>query len=104
MAHFIANLFLNGIGSPEYEYKRYQQALETWYAFSDKFSELWRNESKRSLIHKLMAIYLILLEEIFSDMLGYAGCELIRRAIGIAQIDDLNHEQDEQKRMERRKE
>ena len=36
-------------------------------------------------------------------MLGYAGCELIRRAIGIAQIDDLNHEQDEQKRMERRK-
>ena len=102
MAHFIANLFINGIGSPQYEYKRYQQALETWYAFSAKFSELWRNESKEA--YTQVDGYLTdLLEEIFSDMLGYAGCELIRRAIGIAQIDDLNHEQDEQKRMERRR-
>jgi 5-methylthioribose kinase len=102
MAHFIANLFINGIGSPQYEYKRYQQALETWYAFSAKFSELWRNESKEA--YTQVDGYLTdLLEEIFSDVLGYAGCELIRRAIGIAQIDDLNHEQDEQKRMERRR-
>lgn len=102
MAHFIANLFINGIGSPKYEYKRYQQALETWYAFSAEFSELWRNESKEA--YTQVDGYLTdLLEEIFSDMLGYAGCELIRRAIGIAQIDDLNHEQDEQKRMERRR-
>jgi 5-methylthioribose kinase len=102
MAHFIANLFLNGIGSPQYEYKRYQQALETWYAFSAKFSELWKNESNE--VYTQIDGYLTdLLEEIFRDMLGYAGCELIRRAIGIAQIDDLNHEQDEQKRMERRR-
>jgi 5-methylthioribose kinase len=102
MAHFIANLFLNGIGSPEYEYKRYQQALETWYAFSAKFSELWRNESAEPYT-QIDGYLSDLLEEIFSDMLGYAGCELIRRAIGIAQVEDLNHEQDEQKRMARRK-
>lgn len=102
MAHFIANLFINGIGSPQYEYKRYQQALETWYAFSAKFSELWRNESKEAYT-QIDGYLTDLLEEIFRDMLGYAGCELIRRAIGIAQIDDLNHEQDEQKRMERRR-
>jgi 5-methylthioribose kinase len=102
MAHFIANLFINGIGSPQYEYKRYQQALETWYAFSAKFSELWRNESNEAYT-QIDGYLTDLLEEIFSDMLGYAGCELIRRAIGIAQIDDLNHEQDEEKRMERRR-
>ncbi|KAA9028565.1 S-methyl-5-thioribose kinase [Niallia endozanthoxylica] len=102
MAHFIANLFINGIGSPQYEYKRYEQARETWYAFSAKFSELWRNESNEAYT-QIDGYLTDLLEEIFSDMLGYAGCEMIRRAIGIAQIDDLNHEQDEQKRMERRR-
>lgn len=102
IGNFIANLFLNGIGSPQYEYKRYQQALETWYAFSAKFSELWRNESNE-LYTQIDGYLTDLLEEVFSDMLGYAGCELIRRAIGIAQIEDLNHEQDEQQRAQRRR-
>ena len=102
MAHFIANLFISGIGSPQYEYKRYQQARETWYAFSAKFAQLWRNESKEAYT-RIDGYLTDLLEETFEDMLGYAGCEMIRRAIGIAQIPDLNHEQDEQKRMERRR-
>ncbi len=43
------------------------------------------------------------MEENFADALGYAGCELVRRSIGISQIDDLNYEEDEQLRMARRK-
>jgi 5-methylthioribose kinase len=102
MGHFIANLFLNGIGSPEFQSKRFQNALESWYAFTDTFSQLWRNESAEPYT-QIDGYISNLLDEIFADMLGYAGCELIRRAIGIAQTDDLNHEKDEQKRMNRRK-
>ena len=43
------------------------------------------------------------MEENFADALGYAGCELVRRSIGISQLDDLNYEEDEQLRMARRK-
>lgn len=102
LGNFIANLYLNGFGSPEFLTKRYNQSLETWYAFSDTFTKLWRNESADS--YTQVDGYLThVLQEIFSDMLGYAGCELIRRSIGLAQIDDLNLEKDEQKRMFRRK-
>jgi 5-methylthioribose kinase len=102
LGHFIANLFLNGIGSPNFQSKRYQEALETWYAFTDTFTQLWRNESAEPYT-QIDGYLSDLLEEIFTDMLGYAGCELIRRAIGIAQIEDLNFEKDDQKRMQRRK-
>ena len=102
LGQFIANLYLNGIGSPKFLTKRYNESLETWYAFTDTFSRLWKTESNDP--NTLIDGYLTdVLKEIFADMIGYAGCELIRRSIGIAQIDDLNHEQDEQLRIQRRK-
>lgn len=102
MGHFIASLFLNGIGHPEFLTKRYEQARETWYAYADTFARLWKQESNEPYT-QVDGFLTHVLEENFADMLGYAGCELVRRSIGIAQIDDLNYEADEQKRMERRK-
>lgn len=102
LGQFIANLFLNGLGTPDYLRKRFRNALETWYAFADTFSRLWREESVEP--YSQVDGYLsYLLQNIFRDALGYAGCELIRRSIGIAQIQDLNYESDKQKRISRRK-
>ena len=102
LGQFIANLFLNGLGTPDYLHKRFRNALETWYAFTDTFSRLWRDESVEPYT-KVDGYLSYLLRNIFSDALGYAGCELIRRSIGIAQIQDLNYESDKQKRIPRRK-
>ncbi|MFK2825947.1 S-methyl-5-thioribose kinase [Bacillus sp. B190/17] len=102
IGQFIANLFLNGIGHPEFLSKRYEQAREAWYTFADTFSHLWKTESKEHYT-QLDGYLTHVLDEIFADALGYAGCELVRRAISIAQIPDLNIEEDEQKRMASRK-
>ncbi|ARK21353.1 S-methyl-5-thioribose kinase [Sporosarcina ureae] len=102
MGHFIASLLLNGIGHPEFQTKRYEQARETWYAYTDTFAQLWREESNEPYT-QLEGFLTHVMDGKFADMLGYAGCELVRRSIGIAQIDDLNYEEDEQKRMTRRK-
>ena len=102
IAQFIANLYLNGIGSPVFLNKRHKEASETWTVFKDTFSSLWRNESNEPYT-KVDGFLPHLLDEIFVDMLGYAGCELVRRSIGIAQANDLNHEQDDQKRIKRRR-
>jgi len=102
MGHFIASLLLNGIGHPEFKTKRYEQARETWYAYTETFAQVWREESNEPYT-QLDGFLTHVMDESFTDMLGYAGCELVRRSIGIAQIDDLNYEQDEEKRMARRK-
>lgn len=102
LGQFIANLYLSGIGTPAYEKKRFNESLETWYAFRQTFSHLWQTESNEQ--YTAVDGYLTsVLDEIFADVLGYAGCELIRRSIGIAQIEDLNHEQDGKERVVRRK-
>jgi len=101
IGQFIANLFLNGLGTPAYLDKRFQNALETWYAFTNTFSSLWRTESREPYT-AVDGFLTHLLRETFTDALGYAGCELIRRAIGIAQIQDFNYETDEDKRAKRR--
>ncbi|KKB43085.1 S-methyl-5-thioribose kinase [Bacillus thermotolerans] len=102
IGQFIANLFLNGIGLPQFSAKRYEQAREAWYSFVDTFSTLWKTESNEHYT-QLDGYLTHVLDEIFTDAMGYAGCELVRRAISIAQIPDLNIEEDERERMERRK-
>ncbi|PIC80822.1 S-methyl-5-thioribose kinase [Sporosarcina sp. P18a] len=103
LGQFIANLFLNGIAFPNYKEKRFEQAKETWYAFAETFSNLWQT-STHERYTKVDGFYTIIMEELFTDIIGYAGCELVRRAISIAQIPDMNTEQDEDLRMAARKE
>jgi len=39
------------------------------------------------------------LEKIFHDSLGFAGCELIRRTIGLAHVKDLDSIEDNDRRI-----
>lgn len=102
IGQFIANLFLNGIAFPQFQDKRFDQALETWYSFTETFSTLWQTTSNERYT-KIDGYYTIIMDEIFTDLIGYAGCELVRRAISIAQIPDMNLEEDERVRMAARR-
>ncbi|WP_158232523.1 S-methyl-5-thioribose kinase [Sporosarcina sp. P13] len=102
LGQFIANLFLNGLAFPAYKEKRFEQAKETWYAFAETFAHLWQTKSNERYT-KVDGFHTIIMEEIFADLIGYTGCELVRRAISIAQIPDMNIEQDEGLRMAARK-
>ncbi len=73
---------------------------ETWAAFCDEFSRLWRTERTGILYpHSLyedqghlMASEMALeqvLAEIFEDLLGFAGIEMHRRILGLAHIAEF---------------
>ncbi|MCL4147352.1 UNVERIFIED_CONTAM: hypothetical protein GTU68_009083 [Idotea baltica] len=77
-----------------------QTVDETWSAFCDEFSTLWRTERTGILYpHTLyedqghvMASELALeqlLSEIFEDLLGFAGIEMHRRILGLAHIAEF---------------
>ncbi len=77
-----------------------QMTGETWAAFCDEFSKLWRTERTgilypRSLYEDQghqMASELALeqvLAEIFEDLLGFAGIEMHRRILGLAHIAEF---------------
>ena len=102
LGQFIANLMLNGIAFPDRKEKRFEQAKETWYAFSETFAELWHTQSTERYT-QVDGFYTAIMEELFTDLIGYAGCELVRRAISIAQIPDMNVEENEELRMAARK-
>lgn len=82
---------------------------ETWTAFCDEFSQLWHAERTGILYPKslyedqghFMASNLALeqfLDEIFEDLLGFAGIEMHRRILGLAHIAEFEVIEDQDKR------
>jgi 5-methylthioribose kinase len=73
--------------------------IETvWKVFEEEFSRLWEAENKEEQ-SKLPSFLTYLLNKYFEDALGFAGCELIRRTIGLAHVADLDRINDEQTRL-----
>ncbi|MFJ5713525.1 S-methyl-5-thioribose kinase [Neobacillus sp. NPDC093127] len=73
--------------------------LETvWNVFEEQFTRLWNTENKEHLA--LSSVFLHYnLAKFFEDALGFAGCELIRRTIGLAHVADLDSINEEQTRL-----
>ncbi|SDM58303.1 5'-methylthioribose kinase [Fictibacillus solisalsi] len=99
IAHFFANIAMNHIAQRAHikdkekraEYQLYLSGLirDTWNTFTDTYKGLWRNEGVE-LATKLPGFEDEVLESIFTDMVGFAGCEVIRRTIGLAHVADLD--------------
>lgn len=70
---------------------------ETWDVFSAEFSKLWETKAVESY-KDTKGFKAYVLEKIFQDTLGFAGCELIRRTIGLAHVKDLDGIEDDEKR------
>lgn len=73
--------------------------IETvWSVFEDQYTHLWNTENKEALA-KDSAFLNYHLAKFFEDALGFAGCELIRRTIGLAHVADLDGIENEHTRL-----
>ena len=91
IGQFIANLLLNTISKDEKEVKEslLRDIELTWNTFSTKFEELWKTSSVEHYTNTEGYLSFVL-KQIFEDSVGFAGCELIRRTIGLAHVADLD--------------
>ncbi|MFC5653720.1 S-methyl-5-thioribose kinase [Paenibacillus solisilvae] len=66
---------------------------EIWSCFEKEFRDLWEKESKEQMtvIPGYVDDYLL---QVLEDTAGYAGCEMMRRIIGLAHVPDLESVED----------
>ncbi|MBT2697012.1 S-methyl-5-thioribose kinase [Bacillus sp. ISL-40] len=93
----IANLLFQVIANVE-ERDLFLNHIETvWSVFEDQFTLLWNTENKDDYA-KSSTFLNYNLTKFFEDSIGFAGCELIRRTIGLAHVADLDGIEDAQTR------
>ncbi|MDP2714167.1 S-methyl-5-thioribose kinase [Rheinheimera sp.] len=94
----LGNLLLNYLGHfglTADNSKREQQQnyllnqIETlWQQFAAQFKQLLSNECREPALQNSLYQQRFM-QQILADSLGYAGCELIRRTVGLAQVADF---------------
>ena len=100
---FLANLVFQSITREGENRQVIVDHIEkTWEVFASRFTELWTTQSVESF--KETEGYLeYVLEKVLTDAIGFAGCELIRRTIGLAHVKDLDSIEDSEKRIDFKK-
>jgi 5-methylthioribose kinase len=103
----IANLLLNYAGqegltddvAERGSYRTYllDTAVNVWSTFEHEFLFLWENHVKDE-IFKTEGYVEELLAQVLQETIGFAGCKMIRRVIGLAGVADLGLIEDEQVR------
>ncbi|WP_459499657.1 S-methyl-5-thioribose kinase [Bacillus sp. C1] len=100
---FIANLLLNAL-SREDEKRNilFYHIEKTWSNFVQTFTKLWVLEGIGPYTKEKQWLAIIL-QNIFADAVGFAGCEIIRRTIGLAHVADLDDIEDKNRRIQVKK-
>lgn len=105
---FLANLFLNYLAQEERqtsdqkkeELKTYllQTAVQTWNVFEIGYRQLLTEKGLDEQFRtEAYADYL--LQKICRDAIGFAGCKVIRRIIGLAHVEDVDGIENEEARL-----
>jgi 5-methylthioribose kinase len=85
-------------GKPPYRDWLLEQVAAIWALFAEKFATLWRDHESRSETCFLgadrsgtyaEAFRARFIERLFSESLGFAGCKMIRRIVGMAKVEDI---------------
>jgi len=85
-----ANLLFNALArDPENQEVIYNHIETTWNVFVKEFSLAW-NKDALEIFTKVDGYLEYVLAEIFEEAVGFAGCEIIRRTIGLAHVADLD--------------
>jgi 5-methylthioribose kinase len=83
-----ANLLFQALSFKEKKDEILNHIETFWKEFVLQYSLLWKTENKEP--HAAVSGFLeSVLNKYFHDSLGFAGCELIRRTIGLAHVADL---------------
>lgn len=95
----VANLLLNYAGQEGWsadadsraQYREYLFGTirDVWTTFENEFRTLWneRNVDRISATPGFQDIYI---ENVLHDTIGYAGCKMVRRVIGLAHVADID--------------
>lgn len=104
---FIGNLLLNYAGQfglleedteRQHQHDYLLQQIETlWLHFSHEFNRLMQTETKENSFRNTNYQHYFL-QQLLADSIGYAGCELIRRTVGLAHVADLEQIRNEHQR------
>ncbi|RBW69506.1 S-methyl-5-thioribose kinase [Bacillus taeanensis] len=96
---FFANIILNYIAQEKRiadlgkreEFQAYLLEVieETWQVFKNTFTALWQ-ESAVEKFADVEGYVNYVLAVTFEDTIGFAGCKVIRRTIGLAHVEDLD--------------
>ncbi|WP_075618218.1 S-methyl-5-thioribose kinase [Paenisporosarcina indica] len=90
VGQFIGNLIIQAITRDSTNRPAILKHItNTWETFSKTFSELWKKDYIDPYA-RMEGFENHILQQIFSDTLGFSGCELIRRTIGLAHVKDLD--------------
>jgi len=99
LGQFFANLLLNALSRNKQEQQPLFTHIETtWNVFTKVFSELWENKNIEPYAHTHGFLEDVL-RKTFVDAIGFAGCEVIRRTVGLAHVADLDGIENKQKRL-----
>ncbi|MDM5189740.1 S-methyl-5-thioribose kinase [Bacillus sp. DX4.1] len=103
LGQFIANLLLNALSREEEKRNILFYHIEkTWSNFVETFTKLWVLEGVESYTKEKQWLAIVM-QNIFADAVGFAGCEIIRRTIGLAHVADLDGIVDEKRRIQAKK-
>ncbi|WNB90659.1 S-methyl-5-thioribose kinase [Bacillus sp. NEB1478] len=99
LGHFLANLALNYLSQNAHAKEPFnREALQnylletiqkTWDTYEKTFSDLW-HEKAEGPFSKTSGVLKDFIRQTFQDSIGFAGCEIIRRTIGLAHVADLD--------------
>lgn len=94
-----ANLLLNyaaqhGLAKDDAERESYRAYLlktveDVWSEFVSQFVQLWHKQAKERSAH-VEGFWQDYVKNVLQDAVGYAGCKMLRRVIGLAGVADLN--------------
>lgn len=98
VGNVLASLLLNYIGhfglSQDAEHRQrhqnylQQQITTLWQQFDSSFKQLMAQECREPMLQN-SGYQQRFITQLFADTLGYAGCELVRRVVGMAHVADL---------------
>ncbi|EIJ81716.1 methylthioribose kinase [Bacillus methanolicus PB1] len=98
LGQVIANLLFQAISCESKQESIFSHIRTFWETFTAEYSRLWA-DSNMEPYSKTEGYLEKVLKKYFKDTTGFAGCELIRRTIGLAHVADLDGISDQSKRI-----
>lgn len=95
LANYLMSYFSHiGRGNVEYAEWILEMTASCFVQFREKFLSLWEKSDGGEMFgvvrfSSLSAVREAFMQHVWMDTLGFAGCEMIRRIVGIAHVEDL---------------
>ncbi|WP_339149764.1 MULTISPECIES: S-methyl-5-thioribose kinase [unclassified Sutcliffiella] len=90
VGQFFANILLQAITRTDEERGDITAHLhQVWETFTSIFSDLWKTSSVEQFTTTPGYLDYVL-KKVYAEAIGFAGCEVIRRTIGLAHVADLD--------------